>query len=85
MDTSQGNQDTAMLDKRVENEYEDHLSHWVSFLNDNGTIYITDICLDNIFNMFFTPYDFNGNEVTDNTINDRIIRFILDKVKTENR
>ena len=25
MDTSQGNQDTAMLDKRVENEYEDHL------------------------------------------------------------
>jgi hypothetical protein len=50
------------------NEYEDHLSHWVSFLNDNGTIYITDICLDNIFKMFFTPNEFNGNEITDNTI-----------------
>ena len=49
-------------------QYEKYLNYWISFLNDNGTIYITDICLENIFNLFLAPNEFNGNEVTDDSI-----------------
>lgn len=49
-------------------DYEKYLEHWVSFLNENGEIYITDICLQNILNLFLTPNEFNSNEVTDDTI-----------------
>ena len=46
-----------------------YLKYWIdSFLEENSEIYIQDLCLDNIFQFFFTQNEFNENKITDDII-----------------
>jgi hypothetical protein len=50
-------------------EYAETIKYYVeNHLNQNGTIYIQDLCVDNIFQYFFSPNQFNDNKVTEDTI-----------------
>jgi hypothetical protein len=50
-------------------EYEEILKYYIeNHLNQNGTLYIQDLCIDNILQFFFSPNQFNDNKVTEETI-----------------
>jgi hypothetical protein len=49
-------------------EHEEHIKYWLSLIKEGGTIYIQDLCLDNIARLFFVPNEFTGEQVTSDNI-----------------
>ena len=53
-------------------EFEDHetiVGYYVNnHLNNGGTLYVQDLCIDNVLQYFFSPNQFNDNKVTEDTI-----------------
>lgn len=53
-------------------EFEDHetiIGYYVNnHLNNGGTLYVQDLCIDNVLQYFFSPNQFNDNNVTEDTI-----------------